>query len=46
LARLDRADGNVWFSGEAFYGGAEMGTVEAALASGWQAARNILSSRG
>jgi len=45
LARLDRADGNVWFSGEAFYGGPEMGTVEAALASGWQAARNILSSR-
>jgi monoamine oxidase len=46
LARLDQADGNVWFSGEAFYGGPEMGTVEAALASGWRAARNILSSRG
>ncbi|MGH7033473.1 MAG: flavin monoamine oxidase family protein [Stellaceae bacterium] len=45
LARLDRADERVWFSGEAFYGGPEMGTVEAALASGWQAARNILSSR-
>ena len=45
LTRLDRADGKVWFSGEAFYGGPEMGTVEAALASGWQATRNILSSR-
>jgi monoamine oxidase len=45
LARLDRADERVWFSGEAFYGGPEMGTVEAALASGWQAARNILASR-
>ena len=45
LARLDRAEGKVWFSGEAFYGGPEMGTVEAALASGWQAAQNILSSR-
>lgn len=45
LARLDRADERVWFSGEAFYGGPEMGTVEAALASGWQAARSILASR-
>jgi monoamine oxidase len=44
LARLDRAHERVWFSGEAFYGGPEMGTVEAALASGWQAARKILSS--
>lgn len=44
LARLDRADERVWFSGEAFYRGPEMGTVEAALASGWQAARKILSS--
>lgn len=43
LARLDRADAKVWFSGEAFYGGPEMGTVEAALASGWQAARKILA---
>jgi monoamine oxidase len=45
LARLDRANERVWFSGEAFYAGPEMGTVEAALASGWQAARRILSSR-
>jgi monoamine oxidase len=43
LARLDRADANIWFSGEAFYSGPEMGTVEAALASGWRAAQTILS---
>jgi monoamine oxidase len=36
----------VLFSGEALYAGAEMGTVEAALASGWQTARTILSRRG
>jgi monoamine oxidase len=45
LASLDQADERVWFSGEAFYGGPEMGTVEAALASGWQAAQKILSTR-
>lgn len=45
LARLDRADEKVWFSGEAFYSGPEMGTVEAALASGWQTAHNIVASR-
>ena len=39
LAMLDRPDANVWFSGEAFYSGPEMGTVEAALTSGWQTAR-------
>lgn len=33
LARLDRPNAKVWFSGEAFYGGPEMGTVEAALTS-------------
>jgi monoamine oxidase len=43
LDRIDQADSKVWFSGEAFYGGPEMGTVEAALASGWKAARKILS---
>jgi len=32
----------VFFSGEAFYGGAEMGTVEAALASGRETARRII----
>lgn len=43
LARLDRADATIWFSGEAFYSGPEMGTVEAALANGWRAAQTILS---
>jgi monoamine oxidase len=46
LARLDRPDARVWFSGEAFYGGPEMGTVEAAFASGWQAAQAILAKHG
>lgn len=45
LARLDSADAKMWFAGEAFYGGPEMGTVEAALASGSQTAREILSRR-
>jgi monoamine oxidase len=44
LTAVDRAHANVWFSGEAFYGGPEMGTVEAAFASGWRAAQTILSS--
>ena|SRR6185312_2517503 len=44
LARIERANARVWFSGEAFYGGPEMGTVEAAFASGWRAAQTILSS--
>jgi monoamine oxidase len=35
----------VFFSGEAFYGGPEMGTVEAALASGHETARRILTNR-
>jgi monoamine oxidase len=42
LERVDRAHANVWFSGEAFYAGPEMGTVEAAFASGWRAAQAIL----
>jgi monoamine oxidase len=42
LARVDRAHAKVWFSGEAFYAGPEMGTVEAAFASGWRAAQAIL----
>ena len=37
-----RADGPVSFSGEALYRGADMGTVEAALASGQQTAGMIL----
>jgi monoamine oxidase len=44
LAAVDRAHAGVWFSGEAFYGGPEMGTVEAAFASGWNAARRILGA--
>jgi monoamine oxidase len=39
---LARADGPVSFSGEALYRGADMGTVEAALASGQQTAGMIL----
>jgi monoamine oxidase len=44
-ARLEaRNDDEVWFSGEALYGGPDMGTVEAALASGLQTARAILGT--
>jgi monoamine oxidase len=39
-------EAGIFFSGEALYGGAEMGTVEAALASGSETARVILSRRG
>ncbi|WP_342737497.1 NAD(P)/FAD-dependent oxidoreductase [Bradyrhizobium sp. B117] len=39
---LARADGPVLFSGEALYRGRDMGTVEAALASGLETARLIL----
>ncbi|UPK35097.1 FAD-dependent oxidoreductase [Bradyrhizobium sp. 186] len=39
---LARADGPVLFSGEALYRGADMGTVEAALASGLETAGIIL----
>jgi monoamine oxidase len=38
-------EAGIFFSGEALYGGAEMGTVEAALASGSETARVILSRR-
>jgi monoamine oxidase len=41
-AILARADGAVRFSGEALYRGADMGTVEAALASGLETAGMIL----
>jgi monoamine oxidase len=37
-----RADGAVLFSGEALYRGRDMGTVEAALASGLATAQMIL----
>jgi monoamine oxidase len=41
---LKQADGGrVFFSGEALYGGPEMGTVEAALASGHETAQMILA---
>ncbi|MCK1357752.1 NAD(P)/FAD-dependent oxidoreductase [Bradyrhizobium sp. 199] len=43
-AILARADGAVLFSGEALYRGADMGTVEAALASGLETAGIILRS--
>jgi monoamine oxidase len=39
---LARADGAVLFSGEALYRGRDMGTVEAALASGLETAQMIL----
>jgi len=39
---LARADGAVLFSGEALYRGPDMGTVEAALASGLETAGTIL----
>jgi monoamine oxidase len=46
-AELARWDGGaVLFSGEALYQGADMGTVEAALASGQASARAILSATG
>ena len=41
-AILARSDGVVLFSGEALYRGRDMGTVEAALASGLETARMIL----
>jgi monoamine oxidase len=38
-------DGRVFFSGEALYAGPDMGTVEAALASGRETAQAILAAR-
>ena len=44
-SRLENPDGGaVLFSGEALYGGPDMGTVEAALASGLNTARRILAA--
>jgi monoamine oxidase len=40
---LGRPESGVFFSGEALYAGPEMGTVEAALASGAETAQMILS---
>jgi monoamine oxidase len=45
LSMLAESDARVFFAGEALYAGPEMGTVEAALASGWQTTRVILSRR-
>ncbi|HEX3881580.1 MAG TPA: NAD(P)/FAD-dependent oxidoreductase [Stellaceae bacterium] len=45
LAALkDPGDGTVFFTGEALYAGPDMGTVEAALASGQDTARTILGA--
>jgi monoamine oxidase len=41
---LARRDGPVLFSGEALYRGRDMGTVEAALASGLETARSVLAA--
>jgi monoamine oxidase len=43
-SRAAMPDLGVFFSGEAFYGGPEMGTVEAALASGHETARRIIGN--
>ena len=43
---LGQSAAGVFFSGEALYTGPEMGTVEAALASGLATARAILSGSG
>jgi monoamine oxidase len=43
-AVLRKADGGVLFSGEALYEGPDMGTVEAALASGQETAQAILAT--
>ena len=42
---LKNSDGLVFFSGEALYAGPDMGTVEAALASGRETAQTILANR-
>jgi monoamine oxidase len=44
LALKDPGDGTVFFTGEALYAGPDMGTVEAALASGREAAKTILAA--
>jgi monoamine oxidase len=41
---LRQPAGSLWFSGEALYAGPDMGTVEAALASGQQTAQAILAA--
>ena len=41
-AEADRTRDAIFFSGEALYAGPDMGTVEAALASGQETARTVL----
>jgi monoamine oxidase len=43
-AALGMSAGPVYFTGEALYAGPDMGTVEAALASGRDAARALLAA--
>jgi monoamine oxidase len=43
---LSSVNGALFFAGEALYGGKEVGTVEAALASGVEAAKRILGALG
>lgn len=46
VTELSKPIGNtIYFAGEAFYEGAEMGTVEAALATGDRAAKRIISEK-
>jgi monoamine oxidase len=44
LLRSSNSD-DVFFSGEAFYSGRDVGTVEAALASGLETARTLVAAR-
>ncbi|MGC1577885.1 MAG: hypothetical protein WA813_17505, partial [Beijerinckiaceae bacterium] len=44
LLRSSSSD-DVFFSGEAFYSGRDVGTVEAALASGLETARTLAAAR-
>jgi len=44
LSVMTKPEGRIFFSGEALYAGPDMGTVEAALASGQETARMILSA--
>jgi monoamine oxidase len=44
LAMLTKPQGIIFFAGEALYAGPDMGTVEAALASGQETARRILAA--
>lgn len=44
-ALLRHPAGALWFSGEALYAGPDMGTVEAAIASGQQTAQTLLTAR-